>query len=59
MTKRVAEGSNGMMADSTELAISLDGTRSRQMLGFKPVHPKIQVDELKRIVQGFQQDGIW
>jgi hypothetical protein len=29
------------------------------VLGFKPVHPSIQVDELQRIVKDFQADGIW
>jgi hypothetical protein len=43
----------------SELAISLDGSRARKMLGFKPAHPTIQVDELKAIVQGFQRDGLW
>jgi hypothetical protein len=42
-----------------ELAICLDGSKARRVLGFKPVHPSIQVDELQRIVKDFQADGIW
>lgn len=42
-----------------EHAISLDGTRARRVLGFKPSRPKVEVEELKRIVKEFQDDGIW
>lgn len=42
-----------------ELAICLDGSKARRVLGFKPLHPSIQVDELQRIIKGFQEDGIW
>jgi hypothetical protein len=42
-----------------EHAISLDGSKARKILGFKPSKPKVEVEELKRIVKGFQDDGIW
>lgn len=42
-----------------EHAISLDGTRARRVLGFRPSRPKVEVEELKRIVKEFQDDGIW
>ena len=42
-----------------EHAISLDGTRARKVLGFKPSKPKVEVEELRLIVKEFQDDGIW
>jgi len=42
-----------------EHAISLDGSKARKILGFKPTKPKVEVEELKRIVKEFQDDGIW
>ena len=48
-----------MMGLIIEHAISLDGTRARKVLGFKPSRPKVEVEELKRIVKEFQDDGIW
>ena len=48
-----------MMGLIEEYAISLDGTRARKVLGFKPSKPKVEVEELKRIVNEFQDDGIW
>lgn len=40
-------------------AISLDGSKARKILGFKPSVPKVEVEELKRIVKEYQDDGIW
>lgn len=48
-----------MMGLIIEHAVSLDGTRARRVLGFKPSKPKVEVEELKRIVNEFQDDGIW
>jgi hypothetical protein len=42
-----------------EHAISLDRSRAKTVLGFKPSRPKVEVEELKRIVKEFQDDGIW
>jgi hypothetical protein len=41
------------------MAICLDGSRARLLLGFKPEHPRVEVAELRAIVKGFQEDGIW
>lgn len=46
-------------AETAELAICLDGAKARKILGFKPMHPKVEVAELRAIVKGFQDDGIW
>lgn len=43
----------------TEMAIHLDGSKARRVLGYKPARPLVQVDELKTIAQGFQKDNIW
>ncbi|ORX35462.1 hypothetical protein BD324DRAFT_632946 [Kockovaella imperatae] len=40
-------------------AICLDGSKSRRILGFKPLHPRIEVGELQRIVHGFQEAKLW
>jgi len=42
-----------------EHAISLDGSKARKILGFIPGKPKVEVEELNRIVKEFQDDGIW
>jgi hypothetical protein len=39
--------------------VCLDGSKARKQLGFKPKHPKVEVEELKEIVRGFQEDGFW
>lgn len=44
---------------TTEMAICLDGSRARKVLGFKPTKPKVEVAELRSIAQGFQKDKIW
>jgi hypothetical protein len=41
------------------MAISLNGSRAKRVLGFKPARPKVDVDELRAIAQGFQKDHIW
>jgi hypothetical protein len=43
----------------TEHAISLDGSKARKVLGFKPSQPKVEVEELKSMVKEYQDDGIW
>ena len=42
-----------------ELAICLDGSKAKRILGYKPLVPRVEVDELKSIVKGFQDDGLW
>ncbi|GFZ43262.1 hypothetical protein JCM24511_00981 [Saitozyma sp. JCM 24511] len=42
-----------------KLAICLDGSKARQQLGFKARFPNVKVGELKEIVKGFQDDGLW
>lgn len=42
-----------------ENAISLDGSRARRILGFKARMLHVEVSELRRIVDEFQDDGIW
>ncbi|ORY20511.1 hypothetical protein BCR39DRAFT_562919 [Naematelia encephala] len=42
-----------------KMAICLDGSKAKRVLGFKPTRPRVEVDELKRIVKGFQDDGLW
>jgi hypothetical protein len=37
----------------------LDGSKAKRILGFKPVKPTVEVEELQEIVRGFQEDGIW
>ena len=51
----------GTAIDDTvvEHAICLDGSKAKRILGFKPTKPRIEVDELKRIVKAFQDDGLW
>ncbi|KAL7423755.1 hypothetical protein Q5752_001338 [Cryptotrichosporon argae] len=39
--------------------ICLDGARARRLLGFEPAHPGVDVDELRAIAKGFQDDNIW
>jgi hypothetical protein len=43
----------------TEHAISLDGSKARKVLGFRPSKPRVEVEELKRLVEEYQDDGIW
>lgn len=43
----------------TEFAICLDGSKAKRVLGYKPIVPNVEVEELKRIVSGFQADGLW
>jgi hypothetical protein len=42
-----------------EHAISLDGSKARKVLGFRPCKPRVEVEELKGIVKEYQDDGIW
>ncbi|WVQ85476.1 hypothetical protein IAT38_007641 [Cryptococcus sp. DSM 104549] len=42
-----------------KMAICFDGSKAKKELGFKPVHPRVEVDELKTIVKGFQEDRLW
>ena len=42
-----------------EHAISLDGSKAKKVLGFKPTKPKVEVEELIKIVKEYQDDGIW
>ncbi|RXK42562.1 hypothetical protein M231_00116 [Tremella mesenterica] len=42
-----------------KLAICLDSSKARRILGFKPIKPRIEVEELKVIVKDFQDDGLW
>ena len=42
-----------------EHAISLDGSKAKRVLGFKPTKPKVEVEELIKIVKEYQDDGIW
>jgi len=42
-----------------ELAICLDGSKAKKVLGFKAAVPTVQVEELKRIVKEFQDVGLW
>jgi hypothetical protein len=42
-----------------EHAITLDGSKARKVLGFRPSNPRVEVEELKRIVKEYQDDGIW
>ena len=42
-----------------EHAICLDGSKAKRILGFKPSKPRIEADELRRIVKGFQDDALW
>ncbi|KAL1410887.1 hypothetical protein Q8F55_001830 [Vanrija albida] len=42
-----------------KMAIHLDGSKARRVLGYKPARPRVEVDELKTIAQGFQKDNIW
>lgn len=44
---------------AAEMAICLDGSRAKRVLGFKPTKPRVQVEELRAIAQGFQKDHIW
>ncbi|BEI87009.1 hypothetical protein CcaverHIS002_0703550 [Cutaneotrichosporon cavernicola] len=39
--------------------IHLDGSRAKRVLGFKPTKPRVDVNELRKISQGFQKDKIW
>lgn len=42
-----------------ETPIHLDGSRAKRVLGFKPTKPRVEVNELRKISQGFQKDKIW
>lgn len=37
----------------------LDGSKIRQVTGWKPAHPKITVDEVKKCIETWKKDGIW
>ena len=41
------------------MAICLDGSRIKRVLGFKPTKPRVEVEELRAIAKGFQEDHIW
>ncbi|KAK8865698.1 hypothetical protein IAR55_000843 [Kwoniella newhampshirensis] len=42
-----------------KMAICLDGSKAKRILGFKPLFPGVEVDELRRIVHDFQEDRLW
>ncbi|KAK4685535.1 hypothetical protein P7C73_g4613, partial [Tremellales sp. Uapishka_1] len=42
-----------------KMAISLDGSKAKRILGFKATKPEVEVEELRLIVRGFQDNGIW
>nr|XP_018264932.1 uncharacterized protein I303_03114 [Kwoniella dejecticola CBS 10117]OBR87090.1 hypothetical protein I303_03114 [Kwoniella dejecticola CBS 10117] len=42
-----------------KMSICLDGSKAKRILGFKAIHPKVQVEELREIVKGFQEDRLW
>ncbi|WVW80362.1 hypothetical protein I302_102342 [Kwoniella bestiolae CBS 10118] len=42
-----------------KMSICLDGSKAKKILGFKPIHPKVEVGELKEIVKEFQEDRLW
>lgn len=42
-----------------EMAIALDDSKARRVLGYKPSVPQVTVEELRSIAQGFQADNIW
>jgi hypothetical protein len=37
----------------------LDASKAKKLLGFEPAFPKIEVEELRRIVEELQNDGLW
>nr|XP_019001896.1 uncharacterized protein I203_05606 [Kwoniella mangroviensis CBS 8507]OCF65357.1 hypothetical protein I203_05606 [Kwoniella mangroviensis CBS 8507] len=42
-----------------KMSICLDGSKAKRLLGFKPIHPRVEVSELKEIVKEFQEDRLW
>nr|XP_019011869.1 uncharacterized protein I206_02704 [Kwoniella pini CBS 10737]OCF50650.1 hypothetical protein I206_02704 [Kwoniella pini CBS 10737] len=42
-----------------KMSICLDGSKAKRILGFKAIHPKVQVQELREIIKGFQEDRLW
>lgn len=43
----------------SEMAICLDDSRARKVLGYAPAVPTVSAHELRAIAQGFQNDLIW
>ncbi|WVQ97048.1 hypothetical protein IAU59_004158 [Kwoniella sp. CBS 9459] len=42
-----------------KMSVCLDGSKAKKILGYKPVHPKVEVAELREIAREFQQDKLW
>ncbi|WWC87977.1 uncharacterized protein L201_002879 [Kwoniella dendrophila CBS 6074] len=42
-----------------KMSICFDGSKAKRILGFKPIHPKVEVDVLKGIVKEFQDNRLW
>jgi hypothetical protein len=42
-----------------QLAVNLDGSLAKKVLGFKPKHKGITKEEVGRIVSSFQKEGVW
>ncbi|WRT65894.1 uncharacterized protein IL334_002845 [Kwoniella shivajii] len=42
-----------------KMSICFDGSKAKRILGYKPIHPKVQVNELKEIIKEFQDDRLW
>lgn len=47
------------MLTGPEMAICLDDSKARKLLGFKPTKARVTANELRVIAQGFQKDEIW
>lgn len=46
-------------ADLPELAICFDASKAKNLLGYQPIVPSVEVDELRRVVEEFQKDRLW
>ncbi|KAL7414050.1 hypothetical protein BDY24DRAFT_387408 [Mrakia frigida] len=40
-------------------AINLDGSKARKLLNFVPKHPALTLEEVEKIVKGFQAQNLW
>jgi len=37
----------------------LDGSKAKRILGYKAIVPRVEVSELRKIVNEFQDAGLW
>ncbi|WVF70673.1 hypothetical protein IAT40_005466 [Kwoniella sp. CBS 6097] len=42
-----------------KMSVCLDGSKAKRLLGYKPVHPRVEISELREIAREFQRDKLW